>query len=178
LGQAIQEVKIQPISRWRDRHLSFLQQSFASAPFSDDALSLVETVYNERHVKLGSLAKASFLSLCRYFGLKKNVRFLNAEEVGVVGSGSNRVLAIVKALGGSEYITGHGARNYLDHEAFEAAGVKVSYMQYQCRPYPQLHGPFTPYVSALDLVANCGRGGAKYICSGTMDWKDFLNESD
>src|SRR6185437_13872514 len=92
------------------------------------------------------------------------------------GTSSRRVLNIVLALGGSRYITGHGARQYLDHELFDRAGVRVEYMNYLKIPYAQLHGGFTPYVSALDLIANMGPSGASCIRSGTIYWKDFLND--
>jgi hypothetical protein len=44
-------------------------------------------------------------------------------------------------------------------------------------PYPQLHGEFTPYVTALDLIANCGKERIDVICSEAIFWKNFLNES-
>ena len=91
------------------------------------------------------------------------------------GKGSGRVLDIVKSVGGTTYITGHGARNYLAHETFEANGIRVEYIDYQKKEYPQLHGAFNPYVSSLDLVANMGRAGAEMICSGTKYWKEFLS---
>jgi len=52
--------------------------------------------------------------------------------------------------------------------------VRVEYMDYAKREYPQLHGAFTPYVSALDLAANCGPEGREVIDSGTIYWKDFM----
>ncbi|MCX7135190.1 MAG: WbqC family protein, partial [Proteobacteria bacterium] len=93
--------------------------------------------------------------------------------LGIGGAGSARVLDIVRKLDGTIYVTGHGARNYLDHEAFERAGVHVEYMQYLKTPYPQLHGAFNPYVSVLDLIANAGRAGLDCIHSQTVGWKEF-----
>ena len=78
---------------------------------------------------------------------------------------------------GTKYITGHGARNYLDHTLFENAGIAVDYMRYEYIPYPQLHGPFTPYVTSLDLIANCGKRGSAIIRSTAVDWRQFVNES-
>jgi hypothetical protein len=75
---------------------------------------------------------------------------------------------------GKEYITGHGASQYLDHALFERERVLVSYMNYRKHPYPQLHGEFTPFVSVLDLIANQGQSGKDCICSGTRNWKDFV----
>ena len=114
--------------------------------------------------------------LADYFDvLPEDIRWASAMKVA--GTGWKRVLDICRATGAERYVTGHGARNYLDHEAFEAAGVRVEYLDYEQRAYPQLHGEFTPYVSGLDLVANCGRAGREVIASGPIYWKDFLHRS-
>jgi hypothetical protein len=47
-------------------------------------------------------------------------------------------------------------------------------MDYEKRAYPQLHGDFTPFVSALDLLANCGQAGRDVIAPRTLCWKDFV----
>jgi hypothetical protein len=178
LGQRIDAVQLAPSAQWRASHLDLLERSFKDAPHTQDALQLAGAVYGADYPHVGALARASLLALCRYFGLDVGRRFVDVTDLEVPGSGSARVLAVVERLGGDAYITGHGAASYLDHEEFERKGLRVEYMQYQCRPYPQAHGAFTPYVSALDLVARCGREGANHICSGTVPWKEFLNGSE
>jgi hypothetical protein len=154
-----------------------LRQAYAAAPYVKDMLRLVRDTFDANPRSIGDLSRLSMLSLYDYFGLKYRKCIQDIKELGIPGAGSNRVLEIVLRLGGNTYITGHGARNYLDHEAFERVGVAVQYMNYNCLQYQQLHGQFTPYVSALDLVANCGVEGEKLIRSTTIYWKDFLNES-
>lgn len=177
LGQSIDEVRIQPAQSWRNRHLALLEQSLDGAPHAGDAFALAASVTAGNHQTVSDLARESMLALARYFGLDATTRFTDSRDFGIAGSGSARVLALVKAVGGTDYVTGHGARNYLDHALFEAAGVSVSYMDYQCAPYPQLHGAFTPYVTALDLVANRGPAGITSIASETRNWKEFLDGS-
>ena len=174
LGQCIDEVRIAPAVRWRSQHLDLLARSFSGAPYSADALALAEQVYCAGHERLGALARASLLALADYFGLSAGKRFDDVRTLGIGGSSSARVLDVVQRLGGRHYITGHGASRYLDHVLFERAGVQVQYMSYQCRPYSQAHGPFTPYVSGLDLVAHCGRDGAAWIGSPAIPWQDFM----
>ena len=36
------------------------------------------------------------------------------------------------------------------------AGVTLEYQDYRHPAYPQLHPPFVPYLSAVDLLFNCG----------------------
>ena len=171
-GQTIDEIAIDDRIDWRQQHRDVLRQAYLNAPFRDDMLNLVDGVFNRPLDTLAEVSRASILQLVEYFDLRGGT-FVNSRDMHVGGSSSQRLLDIVLALGGLTYITGHGARNYLDHDLFERAGVAVRYMKYQLIPYPQLHGPFTPYVTGLDLVANCGKDGHVVIKSSAIDWREF-----
>mgnify|MGYP006198969765 CR=1 FL=1 len=93
----------------------------------------------------------------------------------IPGASTQRVIDLCLALRADHYLTGHGARHYLDHQAFEARGITVSYIKYGTPPYPQLHGEFTPYVSALDLIANRGPEGIADIGGQPLAWREFLS---
>lgn len=176
-GQSIDEVEVAPASKWRDTVLKLLKTSFDGARYADEAMDIANHVYSTEYPNIGALARASLMSLVNYFGLNTSTTFIDVKQLAVGGSSSQRVLEVVKRLGGTEYITGLGALKYLDHQLFATHGISVQYMQYRCCPYPQLHGEFTPYVSGLDLIANCGKEGVQYICSGTIDWRSLLDES-
>ena len=79
-------------------------------------------------------------------------------------------------VGGTRYVTGHGAANYLDHEAFVAAGVAVEYMAYSKTPWPRQTPGFTPFASILDLVAHTGLDAGRYLRPATVDWRTFLRQ--
>lgn len=174
LGQRIADVQIQPTSEWRNKHLELLARSLSRAPHFRDAIRIAEHAYSVSHTTIGNLARTSLIDIAEYFGLADSTHFVDVEDLGISGSGSSRVLAIVKQLGGTSYVTGHGAAKYLDHHAFERAGIEVEYMDYGRLSYPQLHGEFTPYVTALDLVANCGTEGRDFILGHTVPWRDFI----
>ncbi len=173
LGQTIAEVRTDERRPWREQHLSLLRQAYQRAPHRDAMLALVERVYADRSDSLLAITTASVEALAAYFGVMPPAT-LSASSLGIGGSGSARVLSLVRRLGGTEYVTGHGARRYLEHERFEAEGIDVRYMRYGCAPYPQQHGTFTPYVTGLDLVANLGAEGRAFIASGTLPWREFL----
>lgn len=173
LGQRIDEVVIQDLHTWVPKHITMLKSSFVQAPYAQDALGLAEHVLSKPYRTIALLARASLVALADYFGLSRSTRFVDCADLGIQGSSSQRVLDVVKALGGTRYITGHGALRYLDHNLFEHAGVEVAYMAYQRRPYSQSHGAFTPYVSALDLVAHTGPAGIDYVVSNAIHWRDF-----
>ena len=174
LGQEIREVRLNSRQNWRDSHLNFLGQVYIKAPYKQDMLDLVSYVYNQPATTICDLSINSILAVCKYFNIAKLDKFLYSSKIGLTGRSSERVLDIVQYLKGNIYITGHGAKNYLDHVLFEDSNIKVEYMNYRKNMYPQLYGEFTPYVSTLDLIANVGTAGVEFINSETIYWKEAI----
>jgi len=171
LGQSLSET--QPASHdWRRKHLATLRQAYARAPYLEEMMDLVESVFDQDINSLARLSVVSMESLADFFEITP-AKMQWSSRMDVKGTGSDRVLALCQEAGAERYITGHGAGDYLDHASFEKAGITVEYMDYEKREYPQLHGAFTPFVSALDLLANCGQSGRDVIAPQTVCWKDF-----
>ena len=173
LGQRLNEA--QPATHdWQRKHWTTLQQSYATGPHVAEMLALVESVFAAGQASLAGLSAASMEALADSFEVMPETVLRSSEMAAIEGGGSERVLAICRELGAKRYVTGQGAANYLDHAAFDEAGIAVEYMDYEKRAYPQLHGDFTPFVSALDLLANCGQAGRDVIAPRTVCWKDFV----
>jgi hypothetical protein len=157
---------------WRRRHRELIRHSLAKAPHLDEALALFDAAYTRQ--KPVDLLIDSVELPAKYLGVFNARQVLKSSSLGIKSVGSQRILDIVRHVGGSRYLTAHGAANYLDHESFSHAEIAVEYADYSLTPYPQLHGPFTPYVSVLDLVANMGQASGTVIRPRTIPWADFL----
>ncbi|MBN1909680.1 MAG: WbqC family protein [Pirellulales bacterium] len=174
-GQLLRDVLLDESQDWRRRHRRTLETAHAKSPYREEMLELVDTVYTLDTDRLCELNIAALEHTADYLGLQ--TRFVRSSEYPSDTTSSRRLLDLVQRLGGNTYVTGHGARDYLDHALFERAGVAVEYMDYRMTPYTQQHGPFTPYVSILDLVANKGRAGAEVIHPRTIPWREMLARS-
>ncbi len=172
LGQRLNEIQT-AVHDWQRKHLTTLKQAYAAAPHAAEMLAQVEAVLAADHASLADLSAASMEALADLFDVLPKI-ILRSSELAIKGGGSERVLAICQELGATRYVTGQGAADYLDHATFDEAGIAVEYMKYEKRAYPQLHGDFTPFVSALDLLANCGQAGRDVIAPRTVCWKDFV----
>jgi hypothetical protein len=177
LGQEIREVRTREVDGWRQRHLDLLARSYVGAPHVEEMLQLAKGVYDLQTDNLCELVIASLQALADYFEVGPRPLAVRSSALGVGGHSWQRVLDVVRHLGGDAYVSGAGGKQYIDHEAFENAGVRIEYMDYRKLPYPQLHGEFTPFVSALDLVANAGRAGREMIVSGATWWRESVTET-
>lgn len=157
---------------WQSSHRSLLRNVLADAPYRDEALGVLDTTLTTP--ALGDALIASAEITARHVGITLPSS-LKSSAMNVPGSGWQRVLDLVQRGNGTTYITGHGARNYLDHQAFEADGVAVEYMHYAPIPWPQPHGDFTPYVTGLDLIAHVAPEERKaHLNPATTPWRAFL----
>jgi hypothetical protein len=88
---------------------------------------------------------------------------VRSSKLGITGERSQRLLDLCLHFGASRYLTGDAAKSYLDVELFKQSGVEVLWQNYKHPVYPQQHGAFIPYLSALDLLLNCGDESAAIL---------------
>jgi hypothetical protein len=160
---------------WRKEHLRLFQELYSKAAFFNDALRILESVLDEYAdgSSLALLSEASTKALAVAFGLT-HIEYKRSSRLDIFGHSSQRVADICSLLNATQYITGHGAKNYLDHNLFDARGIQVQYISYGLKPYPQHSGrQFLPYVSALDCIANCGPTAHEYLDGSLVSWKTF-----
>ena len=68
-----------------------------------------------------------------------------------------------KAVGADTYLSGTGARAYLDEDMLRRNGIDVVYSDYEPVPYPQqVRGEFVPNLSVIDFIMNNGYDFAQY----------------
>ena len=79
-------------------------------------------------------------------------KFLRSSPLGVEGTRTDRLIAITRHVGANHYISGPSAKDYIEPEKFEVAGITLEYMKYDYPEYPQLYPPYDPFVSILDLT--------------------------
>jgi hypothetical protein len=171
-GQRIDEVEIADDGRWPARHGAAIREALRPAPFAASVEPVLATLAGGAWARLAELTIATTRLMAELLGVRCET--LRSSTLGIGGSGSDRVLAVCRALGATRYVTGHGALAYLDHEAFDAAGVAVEYMDYDLSPYPQAHGAFEPYVTALDLLANTGPDAAAHVNARAVPWREMV----
>ena len=169
--QTIRDVEIDREQNWKEKHLGTLEREYAKAPYVSEMLEVVREILSQRIDKISALNILAIERISDYFGISANFRLSSEIEAGTTSS--QHLLDLVRYFQGNVYVTGHGAYNYLDHELFTENGIEVRYMEYRCLTYPQLNGPFDPYVTILDLMANCGKDGTKFMSTDTVNWKDF-----
>jgi len=93
---------------------------------------------------------------------------VRASSLGQSGKRTELLANICSALGATEYISPAGSAAYLlaEQELLTSRGIEVLFHHYEHPVYRQLHKPFTPYASVIDLMFNEGNEALNVVRSG------------
>lgn len=169
----IKDVEIDYTDDWKKTHILLMHENLKHASFFKDVELIIESIFQEEHKFISDLNILAIELISKYFGF--DTKFMKSSDLNVNEKSSQKLLEITKNLGGTCYITGHGAKNYLEHEIFEESEIRVQYMDYNIVPYKQSFGEFTPFVGILDLISYQGKGALQNMQSKLIYWKDFIN---
>ena len=155
LGQTLDQVQINNAAPWRKKHWRTIQQCYAKAPHFNDYAAFLEQTYAREWECLNALNRHMLEYFIRVLGIAARVEY--ASELDVPGAATERLVNLVKAVGGDSYYTGAFAlESYLDVSLFEEAGVEIEVQEWRRPEYPQTHGDFAPDLAIVDLLMNCG----------------------
>jgi hypothetical protein len=147
-------------SRWQEDHYKSLHHSYRTACCFHQIEPLLYDFYRARTwTRLSTLNRHCIETIASMLGI--TTRFLDSKAFPVSGDRVNRLIDLLTRIGATEYLSGPSARAYLSgHEGlFERAGIRLLFKSYEgYRPYRQLHAPFDPAVSILDVLANVELG--------------------
>ncbi len=161
---AINEIQIVNDDDWNETHWKSIELAYHKAPFFNDYAFLINEFYQRKPTYLADFTIETTIALAYQLGIR-NTEFIRSSTLEVEGSKSERLINILQKVGATHYISGPSAKEYIDEERFKNAGITLEYMSYDYREYPQLHPPYDPQVSVLDLLFMTGPQALSYITS-------------
>ena len=151
-------------TNWKEEHLRLIEQFYKKTTYFciyfDDFKEILLKDYN-------SISHLSS-ELIIWFLSKLNINteiIYSSELVDEDITGADRILAILKELKATKYITGSGpgSMRYINEKDFKEAGIELEWQSYHHPRYRQINGEFIPYMNILDLLFNEGPNGIDKI---------------
>ena len=163
--QTIAEAQVNTATRFAEKHRRTIERALGKAPYFKDYAGPLFAILESGHERVAELNIDLIHWLSDAFGIAGD--FARSSEIAVAGSKADLLAALCSALDGDVYLSAPGSANYIEESgAFNTAGISVTYHRYDHPSYPQLHGLFEPFMSAIDLLFNCGPDSLGRIRSG------------
>ena len=164
-SQTLLETKIVEKGDWARKHLASISTYYGKAPFFDLYYQPLSEILQQQWTHLVDLDIRLIRYLLAVLGI--TTPLFRSSELGITeGRRNDRLIAILRALGGTAFYEGAAGRKYIEEDKFKSAGITVEYQDYKHPNYPQLYGAFVPYLSVIDLLFNCGNESLAVITGG------------
>lgn len=170
LGERLLDVRIAfDGGEWRERHWRGIQTCYGQAPHFRKHRHFFEEFYATPWETLVPMSEALIRYLLDAFGIRRQVVRSSLLEIPFVEDPTERLILLVRKLGGTAYLSGaHGAGMYLDSARMEAAGIRVQVQEWTCPEYRQQFpdAGFIPDLAAVDLLLNEGDQSLEILRKG------------
>lgn len=160
--QKIRQTRIDG-NNWASKHWRSLAQNYGRAPHFLQVAQWLEPLYIREPFSHLSILNRKFIeAICNY--LEIDTTIMNSWDYELIDGKTERLADLCRQSGGTEYLSGPSAKQYVDESVFTESGIKLTWFDYTGYPaYPQLWGEFMHEVTILDLLFNCGKDAKKYM---------------
>jgi hypothetical protein len=175
----INEAYICDYSKWSNKTLKTIKQSYSKSPFYNEVYLFLENFFGHWFVMIDAVTLGQFNILligeiASRIGITDTKTHIISDYAGIEGTKDERLVNICKKFGCNNYLSPKGSSSYIEVNnpggSFANSGITLMYQYYEHPTYPQLHGDFLPYMGIIDLLFNVGFENAlEVIRSGHRD---------
>jgi hypothetical protein len=134
--------------------LKTISLAYKKAPCFSHVFPIVASVLSGRETNIARMAGASLLGVFDYLGINIKVSW-SSEIIGHQHmKGQDRILAICKTIGASEYVNPIGGIELYGESAFASQGIRLLFHRTRPVSYPQGYSPFVSNLSMIDVLMN------------------------
>lgn len=161
--QKIRDTRIDTDTDWATLHWKALEQNYRRAAHFKDIEAWLRPIYLETaHESLSLLNRTLVEAVMGYLGIATKLSW--SWDYQLIDGKTERLADLCAQAGGTTYVSGPAARDYIDADVFKARGIDLEWFGYEGYPeYPQMWGEFTHGVTILDLLFNCGKAAPQYM---------------
>lgn len=161
--EKINAVKINNTTDWRRKHLNALVYNYSKAPFFKEHQFFFEETFSRHWENLVEINVHIIQYLNRALGINKEI--VLASRLSLREEPTGRLIDICKHVQADTYLSGKDGAKYINSDTFAQANIQVTFQDFHHPAYSQLHEPFEPFMSIVDLLFNHGRHSLEIIRS-------------
>jgi hypothetical protein len=154
------DVEIDNTMPWQRKHLGSIKTSYATAPYFKEYYGFFEDTFQSKWLKLSDLS----VHITRFVMDKLSIVF--ESELNVITPKTQRIVDICKKMNADTYLSGVGAKEYLEESLFPEQRITLYYQHFDHPEYKQCFEPFMPYMSIIDLLFNHGPRSRDLLLTG------------
>jgi len=135
------------------KFLKTIEQSYKNAPYYNETMTLLNTIFDKEALTISELAIKSVKQVSYYLGINTNFETSSMKYPETKGmEKSKRLIAICTKLGAESYVNLKGGIELYDKSYFNSKGVDIAFLEANISPYKQFSNEFVPALSIIDIL--------------------------
>jgi len=149
---------------WCEEHKNFLVENYKNTPFFDEIMPYVETVLAKSTNLLIDVLYESVICSLKLFDIRSEIVKMSEMDYDKTKQKGDLILELVIKSGSSIYLSGVGAKEYMNLDDFREAGIEVAFQDFTHPVYSQKNSvQFVNGLSCLDILFNEGIENSREI---------------
>lgn len=143
-------------SNWKNKHILTITQNYKKCDFYDEFSPPILNCIQNHEGLLCDLNIKLIKIICELLNISST--FMKSSDFNIDQSlkSTERLIYLLKEINGSTYISGFGAKDYMDIDLFSSSGIKIEWNKFNTNPYKQNSKNFIRNLSIIDILFNVG----------------------
>ena len=139
-------------SEWKAKCVSKIDFAYRKSPYHRQIMNLVEDVFSSTTMNLSLFNCESILKIISFLEIDPPT-FVKSSDFSLTSKATDRLIDLVKQVGGNEYLCGGGSSSYLETEKFIQEKIMLTFQNFEAKHYAQLsEADFIPGLSVIDSL--------------------------
>jgi len=156
LKEASQNKRINEIlisdSNWRKNLVRTVALSYKKAPYFDSVFPVIEEIILDAENNLAEFLTNALKKICGFIGIETEIMVSSEIDKDNTLKGADKIKAICKRIGASEYINAIGGMALYDRNDFSQNGIDLQFIKSKPISYAQFKNEFVPWLSIIDVL--------------------------
>ena len=143
---------------WKNEHWNKIVQNYNKTRFFEDFEEKLREIVFQKWEKISDMNIAFIKQILEI--LEIDTKIIRSSELGVTEKGVKKIIGLVKAAEGDEYLSGQGKGSvryvHGNEKEFQENNIQLKFQNFLHPTYTQLHGNFVPNLSVWDSIFNIG----------------------
>lgn len=158
----------------QSKHRRFFECNYKRAVYFDEIMERLNPIFHQSYDNLIEIQMDTIHLIKDLLDIKTELVYQSDLDYNKESKKSDLMKSLSMAASADIYLSGNGAREYMDTESFEKDGIKVVYQKFESFVYQQFDlDTFVPNLSSIDMLFHLGIDGAKYLF-----WKNVNKEKE
>jgi hypothetical protein len=149
---AINETRITSNAVVKDKLLKTIDLAYRKSPFFDRVFPIIENTVRYEDGNIAHAITFSINQICRYLDIDTEILVSSDLQKSCDLKAQDKVIHIVKLLGGDEYMNAIGGQELYSENDFAKEGISLKFLKTGCVEYKQFRNNFTPNLSIIDIM--------------------------